>query len=29
MTSNLFGLIFIVVVGVYDFINELRKYEIK
>ena len=27
MTSNLFGLILIVVVGVYDFVNELRKYE--
>ena len=29
MSSNLFGLILIVVVGVYDFVNELRKYEIK
>jgi hypothetical protein len=29
MTSNLFGLILIVVVGIYDFVNELRKYEIK
>ena len=27
MTSNLFGLVLIVVVGVYDFVNELRKYE--
>ena len=27
MVSNLFGLILIVVVGVYDFVNELRKYE--
>lgn len=27
MASNLFGLILIVVVGVYDFVNELRKYE--
>ena len=27
MESNLFGLILIVVVGVYDFVNELRKYE--
>ena len=27
MVSNLFGLILIVVVGVYDFLNELRKYE--
>lgn len=27
MTSNLFGLILIVVVGVYDFVNELRKYD--
>lgn len=27
MTSNLFGLILIVVVGIYDFVNELRKYE--
>ena len=29
MASNLFGLILIVVVGIYDFVNELRKYEIK
>jgi hypothetical protein len=29
MESNLFGLILIVVVGIYDFVNELRKYEIK
>ena len=28
MVSNLFGLILIVVVSVYDFVNELRKYEI-
>lgn len=28
MASNLFGLILIVVVGIYDFVNELRKYEI-
>lgn len=27
MASNLFGLILIVVVGVYDFVNELRKCE--
>lgn len=27
MASNLFGLILIVVVCVYDFVNELRKYE--
>lgn len=27
MASNLFGLILIVVVSVYDFVNELRKYE--
>lgn len=27
MVSNLFGLILIVVVGVCDFVNELRKYE--
>lgn len=27
MASNLFGLVLIVVVGVYDFVNELRKYE--
>ena len=27
MTPNLFGLVLIVVVGVYDFVNELRKYE--
>jgi len=27
MVSNLFGLILIVVVGIYDFLNELRKYE--
>ena len=27
MTSNLFGLILIIVVGVYDFVNELIKYE--
>ena len=26
---TLFGLILIVVVGIYDFVNELRKYEIK
>ena len=29
MVSNLFGLVLIVVVSVYDFVNELRKYEIK
>ena len=27
MTSNIFGLILIVVVCVYDFVNELRKFE--